>query len=300
VKKLALALLLALPLGAQYFPPLGSSGGGGGSGTVTSVTLAGTANEISATGTCSGTTVINCTISIPSAFILPGTIDGLTITTTTGTFTLTSGKTFAVGNTLTITGTDASTVNFPNPTGIIAADCVNWTKSGSTIGFGDAGAACGGGGGLNGINAQTISYTAVSGDNGKLVTMNGASLTATLPASPPSATWTIWVQNLNASALTLSRNGLLLNTGTNNITLQRYQTVMVQTDGTNYFSSVPVAGSVGNWIVCENGTGGYSHAWPSNFHGAMTISTTASLCSAQSFTYDGANFYALSSGVTLQ
>ena len=47
------------------------SGGGGGSGTVTSVTFAGTANQITATGTCTGTTVINCTLSIPTAFQLP-------------------------------------------------------------------------------------------------------------------------------------------------------------------------------------------------------------------------------------
>ena len=81
-------------------------------GTVTSVTIAGNSNEITATGTCTGTTIISCTISIPSAFQLPGTIDGLTITTTTGTFTLANAKTLTVSNTMTFTATDSSTVAF--------------------------------------------------------------------------------------------------------------------------------------------------------------------------------------------
>jgi hypothetical protein len=39
------------------------------------------------------------------------TYNGLTITSTTGTFTLTNGKTFSVSNTLTLAGTDGSTLN---------------------------------------------------------------------------------------------------------------------------------------------------------------------------------------------
>ena len=84
-------------------------------GTVTSVTINGTGNQITATGTCSGTTTITCTLSIPTGFVLPGTVNGLTITTTTGTFTLTNAKTFAVGNSITLTGTDSDTYAFPAP-----------------------------------------------------------------------------------------------------------------------------------------------------------------------------------------
>jgi len=40
-----------------------------------------------------------------------GTYKGLTITTTTGTFTLANSKTFTVNNTLTLSGTDSSTLN---------------------------------------------------------------------------------------------------------------------------------------------------------------------------------------------
>lgn len=42
------------------------------------------------------------------------TVNGLTITSTTGTFTLTNGKTLSVSNTLTLAGTDSTTITFPS------------------------------------------------------------------------------------------------------------------------------------------------------------------------------------------
>lgn len=90
------------------------------SGTVTSVTVAGTSSQITATGTCSATDVISCTFSIPSAFVLPGTINGLTLTTSSGTFTLANSKTFSVLKTLTIDGTDGVTVTFPSSSATVA------------------------------------------------------------------------------------------------------------------------------------------------------------------------------------
>lgn len=106
-----------------------------------------------------------------------------------------------------------------------------------------------------GVNAQTISYTAVAADDGKWITENGSSLTTTLPATPPSSAWTVAIQNLNASALTISRNGLLLNAGTSNISLPQYQVVLVYTDGTNYFSTTPyTAGSGVTLTPSSSGT----------------------------------------------
>lgn len=144
MKKFLLLCILAVTSAfAQYSPPITvTGGGGGGSGTVTSVAIAGTANQITATGTCSGTVTISCTLSIPSAFVLPGTIDGLTITTTTGTFTLTNAKTFAVGNSITLTGTDSDTYNFPAAGSVTNNDCAKLTVSGSTVGITDAGGIC--------------------------------------------------------------------------------------------------------------------------------------------------------------
>ncbi len=44
-----------------------SGGGGGGSGTVTSVTIAGATNQLGVSGTCTGTTIINCTLQFLNA-----------------------------------------------------------------------------------------------------------------------------------------------------------------------------------------------------------------------------------------
>jgi hypothetical protein len=115
------------------------------------------------------------------------------------------------------------------------ANCIG-VSSGQFTGLTCAGG--GGGSGLNGTNAQTISYTLVAGDNGKLVTENGSNLTATLPAAPPSSTWTAWIENLNATSLTVARNGLTINGAAANITLLQFQVAHVWTDGTNYFLAI--------------------------------------------------------------
>ena len=58
------------------------------------------------------------------------------------------------------------------------------------------------------------------------------------------------------------------------------------------------AGEQINFIICQDATGNRTFTWPSNVKGGMTIGSTASKCSAQSFIFDGTNAYALSSGVT--
>jgi hypothetical protein len=58
------------------------------------------------------------------------------------------------------------------------------------------------------------------------------------------------------------------------------------------------AGEQINFIICQDATGSRTFTWPSNVKGGMTIGSTASKCSAQTFIFDGTNAYALSSGVT--
>lgn len=53
------------------------------------------------------------TIADTTGDITAGKYNGLTVSTTTGTLTLTNGKTFAVQNTLTLSGTDSTTMTFP-------------------------------------------------------------------------------------------------------------------------------------------------------------------------------------------
>lgn len=52
------------------------------------------------------------------------------------------------------------------------------------------------------------------------------------------------------------------------------------------------------FLICQDGTGTWTFAWPANVFGGMTISPTANKCNSQSFRYDGTNAYALSSGLT--
>ena len=117
----------------------GGGGGGGGTGDVTgpasSTTTAvarfnGTTGKIiqnsavtlDGSGNLAGVGTVN-THTIPGGTdtfalltanqaLTNKTVNGLTITTTTGTFTLTSGKTATISNTLTFNGTDSSTVAF--------------------------------------------------------------------------------------------------------------------------------------------------------------------------------------------
>jgi hypothetical protein len=98
---------------------------------------------------------------------------------------------------------------------------------------------------VSGVNSQTVTYTAVAGDNGKIVSMNGSSITLNLPASPPASPWGIFVENLNASTLTVNRNGLNIDGVASNITLAQNTGLWVTTDGSNYFTSRGVGSGSG-------------------------------------------------------
>lgn len=91
-----------VPLG-----PTGSAGGGGGSGAVTSVSVT-TANGVSGT-VASPTTTPAITLILGA--ITPTSVNGNTFTTGTYTLTGAAGKTLTFNNTLTLSGTDGSTLN---------------------------------------------------------------------------------------------------------------------------------------------------------------------------------------------
>jgi hypothetical protein len=91
-------------------------------------------------------------------------------------------------------------------------------------------------------NTQTSSYQILASDTNKIITMNGSSLTATLPAVVPSKSWIAKVCNANASALTVARNGLTINGSAKDITpIQQNQCVPVWSDDTaaNYRADIP-------------------------------------------------------------
>jgi hypothetical protein len=65
---------------------------------------------------------------------------------------------------------------------------------------------------------------------------SGGSLTLTLPASPPSSTWAIFVNNWGTGTLSIDPNGLLLNGSASTVTgITQNEGVYITTDGTNYF-----------------------------------------------------------------
>lgn len=75
----------------------------GGSGTVTSVTVAGTSGQITVTGTCTITTTGTCTLSIPSPFTTPGSI-------VSGNDVITGGLIYRLGSTVINLSTDGKLV----------------------------------------------------------------------------------------------------------------------------------------------------------------------------------------------
>jgi hypothetical protein len=90
---------------------------------------------------------------------------------------------------------------------------------------------------LGGASVKTADYTVAAGDTGKLLAMNsGSAQTITLPASPPSTTWCVFIQNIGTGVLTVNRNGLTIDGAGSNLTVYTGEGVVVFTDGTNYFT----------------------------------------------------------------
>ena len=90
---------------------------------------------------------------------------------------------------------------------------------------------------FGGVSVKTGDYTAVAGDSGKLLVMNsGSPHTITLPSSPPSSTWVVGIQNVGTGTLTISRNGLAIDTAASDLSLTTGQGTLIWCDGSNYFS----------------------------------------------------------------
>lgn len=114
------------------------------------------------------------------------------------------------------------------------------------------------GSGLAGASLKTGSYTAVAADSSTLLAMNsGSAQTITLPGTPPSAIWCVFIQNIGAGVLTVSPNGRTIDGAASNLTVYTGQGLVVFTDGTNYFTSrglPPIATSSAVGLVKPDGT----------------------------------------------
>lgn len=95
----------------------------------------------------------------------------------------------------------------------------------------------GGSGGVGGVNVQTISYTLLAADAGKIVVYNGSGAgTFTLPATPPTSVWNVFVANISSQLLTLNPNSLTLDGSASNLQIPPLSGIYISTNGTNYFS----------------------------------------------------------------
>ncbi len=90
-----------------------------------------------------------------------------------------------------------------------------------------------------GVNDPQAPYTALPGDNGKLITMSGGTgMTVTLPdPATLSPTWYAGIQNLNASNNLTVTSAANINGANTAITLLPYQIVQVWTDRTSYYTT---------------------------------------------------------------
>jgi hypothetical protein len=94
-----------------------------------------------------------------------------------------------------------------------------------------------GGSGLGGVSVKSAGYNIASGDNGTLVALSTGSFTFTLPTTPPSSTWTVFVENYGTGTLTLAPGGSAdIDGSASSLSLTQNQGVVVFTDGTNYFT----------------------------------------------------------------
>jgi hypothetical protein len=102
-----------------------------GAGTVTSVSVA-TANGFSGTVANATTTPA---ITIIAGQIVPTTVNGLTITANgTNTLNIAVGKTLVISNSLTLIGTDSTTMTFPSTSAVIARTDAGNTFTGVSTG----------------------------------------------------------------------------------------------------------------------------------------------------------------------
>jgi hypothetical protein len=181
------------------------------------------------------------------------------------------------------------------------------------------------------VNSSTINYVAYYGATGTAVSGeaqvtpaqggtgvgNGTNNTITFTGN-----YTLGITLSANTALTFPTSGTLAILGLNTFTkTQTYAVNTVASGGTPAFdlslgnvqyvsalatNAVPsfsniTTGGTYDFVVCNNGTGGYTWTWPASVHGGITIGTTASKCSEQSFVSpDGTNLYAKSMGVINQ
>lgn len=90
--------------------------------------------RLNATQTLTNKTLTAPILTTPALGVATATsINGLTITTSTGTLTIANGKTATVNNSLTLAGTDSTTMTFPSASGTVVTIAATQTLTNKTI-----------------------------------------------------------------------------------------------------------------------------------------------------------------------
>lgn len=151
------------------------------------------------------------------------------------------------------------------------------------------------GGATPAISCPTCA-TAASG--GSMTTSGAFGITFTATAAtavtlPTSGTLAVLGLNTFTKTQTLAVNTVASgSTPAFDLSLGNVQYVSaLATNATPSFSNI-TAGGHWEFIVCNNATGGYTWTWPASVHGGMTLGTTASKCTNQTFwSPDGSTLY---------
>jgi hypothetical protein len=109
-------------------------------------------------------------------------------------------------------------------------------------------------GGSAGVAYRTTNYSLSVDDCNKTIAMNGTSLTVTLPSPPPILACAFFIENINSSALTISRNGLLIDSAASNLTLTQNQGVRISTDLVNYSTEREIGGGASAYSAITAGS----------------------------------------------
>ena len=119
---------------------------------------------------------------------------------------------------------------------------------------------------IGGINKQLgTSYTIVSSDAGKLITLNNASPVA-VTLNPLSSTFFCGLENLGVGLVTITPSIGTID-GASSLTLIQYQGVLLYCDGSNYFTSR----GRDSIMIGDSGSGGLSGNVPSPGAGDTTL-----------------------------
>lgn len=238
-----------------------SNGSAPGTGTVTSVSVT-TANGVSGSVATSTTTPA---ITITLGAITPTSVNGLTITTTTGTLTIANLKVLTVNNTLTLTGTDGSSVAFGTGGTVLYAN-QTITLSGDVTG--------------SGSTAITVAVTKINGvalsglGTGILKNTTGTGVPSIATAGTdyltPGATQTVTATRITRRVNTVASSGTpTINTDTTDLFTITALAANITSFTTN-LSGTPVNGDELEIRILDNGTA-HTLAWGTSFAATGTV-----------------------------